>query len=73
MLKNLKIQWLQLRWPVVMSAVLLMPLGLNAPAISQSPVKVAQIGAIADAVQLRKNRRLWNQQNIVNLLKVTLP
>ncbi|WP_242051660.1 DUF6174 domain-containing protein [Nostoc sp. FACHB-280] len=66
MLKNFKTQLMQLRWPIVMSAALLMPLSFNTPAISQSTVEIAQRPANEDLRQLRRNRRLWNQQNIRN-------
>ncbi|OCQ96060.1 hypothetical protein BCD64_11930 [Nostoc sp. MBR 210] len=66
MLKNLKIKWVQLRWPVVISAALLMPLSLNAPAISQPILQTTQKPAGNDLRQLRINRRLWNEQNIRN-------
>nr|WP_044501101.1 DUF6174 domain-containing protein [Nostoc sp. PCC 7107] len=55
-----------MRWPVVISAALLMPLSLNTPAISQSTVETAQRSAANNLQQLRFNRRLWNQQNIRN-------
>lgn len=66
MLKNLKIQWMQLRWPVVISAALLMPLTLNLPAISQPILQTTQKAAGKDFRQLRINRKLWNEQNIQN-------
>ncbi|MBU7583131.1 MAG: hypothetical protein KAF91_09525 [Nostoc sp. TH1S01] len=66
MLRNFKIQWMQLHWPIVISAALLMPLSFNTPAISQSTVETAQKSANEDLRQLRRNRRLWNQQNIRN-------
>ncbi|MCC5636519.1 DUF6174 domain-containing protein [Nostoc sp. CHAB 5844] len=67
MLKNLKIQWMQLRWPVVISAALLMPLSLNAPAISQPILETAQKPTTNNVRRLlRINRRLWNEQNIRN-------
>ncbi|MBE9206570.1 hypothetical protein IQ244_08585 [Nostoc sp. LEGE 06077] len=62
MLNNINIQWRQLRWPLVISAGLLMPLSLNTPAISQSAVEIAQ----KPVANLIKSRRLWNQQNIRN-------
>ncbi|MDZ7958638.1 MAG: DUF6174 domain-containing protein [Aulosira sp. DedQUE10] len=46
----------------------LLLVGLNPPAISQSPIQVAQSPAIANTnlQPFRMNRRVWNQQRIRN-------
>lgn len=67
MLKNVRFQWLHLRWAVVMGAGLLIPLNLNAPASSYTPVEIAQAKpATSNLGKFRVNRRLWKQQNILN-------
>lgn len=64
MLKNFRFQRMLLRWAVVISAGLLIPINLTAPAISQTTVQTTQNKlAIAN---FRKNYLLWNQQNIRN-------
>lgn len=66
-----------MRLPIVISAGLLMLLGLNTPVISKSPIQVAQSSEITNSnskqltsnsqlKQLRMNRRLWRQQKINN-------
>ncbi|WP_242048522.1 MULTISPECIES: DUF6174 domain-containing protein [Nostocaceae] len=64
--RNFKTHLMQLRWPIMISTALLMPLSFNTPAISQSTVKIAQRPAANDLQQLVVNRKLWNQQNIRN-------
>ena len=52
----------------LLSTGLLLALSLNPPAISQSPIQVAQLPAIANTnlQQFRVNRRAWKQQRIRN-------
>ncbi|QIR35544.1 hypothetical protein HCG51_01430 [Tolypothrix sp. PCC 7910] len=52
----------------LVSTGLLLALGLNKPAISQSPAQVAQSSAIANTnlQEFRQNRRVWSQQRIRN-------
>jgi len=64
MLKKFRFQWIHLRWAVVIGAGLLMPLNLNAPAISHTTIEIAQKKPVI--TNFRKSRRLWNQQNIRN-------
>ncbi|MBD2297008.1 hypothetical protein H6G06_26915 [Anabaena sphaerica FACHB-251] len=54
--------------PIIISAGLLLSLGLNVPVLSQSPIEIAQSPA-RNNLNFRKlqfNRSLWNQQNISN-------
>ncbi|MFN6572245.1 hypothetical protein A6770_13755 [Nostoc minutum NIES-26] len=57
-----------MRLPIIISAGLLLSLGLNIPAISQTQVQIAQ-AQTNNNLNLRRlkfNRNLWNQQNIYN-------
>ncbi|MBE9037976.1 hypothetical protein IQ246_23280 [aff. Roholtiella sp. LEGE 12411] len=66
-----------MRLPIVISAGLLIFLGLNTPVMPKSPVRVAQSSEITNSKskqlttnpqlkQLRINHRLWRQQKINN-------
>ncbi|MEH2158912.1 DUF6174 domain-containing protein [Nostoc sp.] len=57
-----------MRLPIIISATLLLSLGLNLPAISQTtPEKTqCQTNNNLNLRQLNFNRRLWNQANISN-------
>ena len=61
-----------MRLPIIISAGLLLSLGLNLPVMSKSPIEIAQSPA-SNNLNLRRaekrlefNRRFWNQQNISN-------
>ncbi|MEH2416560.1 DUF6174 domain-containing protein [Nostoc sp.] len=61
-----------MRLPMIISAGLLLSLGLNLPVMSKSPIEIAQSPA-SNNLNLRRlekrlefNRRFWNQQNISN-------
>ncbi|MDM9382853.1 DUF6174 domain-containing protein [Chlorogloeopsis sp. ULAP01] len=55
-----------MRLPIIVSVALLTSVSLSTPVMSQLPVQVVQLPAIANLNfdQLIINRRLWNQQNI---------
>ncbi|HIK08416.1 MAG TPA: hypothetical protein IGS40_27700 [Trichormus sp. M33_DOE_039] len=59
-----------MRLPVIISAVLLLSLGVNLPVMSQSTVKVTQISSNKNlnlaSKRLKFNRSLWNSRNISN-------
>lgn len=54
--------------PIIISAAILLSLGLNLPAMSETPVEIAQLTSNnnLNLRRLRFNRRLWNQANISN-------
>ncbi|WP_392535502.1 DUF6174 domain-containing protein [Nostoc sp. C117] len=57
-----------MRLALIISTSLLLSVGLNLPAISQTPIQVAHCPE-TNNLNLRRlnfNRRLWNQQNISN-------
>ncbi|MBD2537157.1 hypothetical protein H6G97_51465 [Nostoc flagelliforme FACHB-838] len=57
-----------MRLPMIISAGLLLSLGLSLPVMSQSSIEIAQSPA-SQNLNLRRlkfNRNLWNQQNIPN-------
>ncbi|WP_341529713.1 DUF6174 domain-containing protein [Nostoc sp. UHCC 0302] len=61
-----------MRLPIIASAGLLISLSLNVPVMSQLPIQVAESTTESSTItksdiqQYKKNRRLWNQQNILN-------
>ncbi|MBH8565529.1 hypothetical protein I8748_25700 [Nostoc sp. CENA67] len=58
-----------MRLPIVISAALLVSLGLNLPVVSQPPIEIAHSqknNNKLDARRLQFNRNLWNKQNISN-------
>ena len=57
-----------MRLPIVISAALLLSLGLNLPVVSQPPIEIADSAKNnnLDSRRLQFNRRLWNNQNISN-------
>ena len=57
-----------MRLSIVISAGLLILLGLNVPVMSQAPIEIAQ-SPVRNNLNQRKlqfNRNLWNKQNILN-------
>ncbi|MBN3908128.1 MAG: hypothetical protein HWQ35_16740 [Nostoc sp. NMS1] len=57
-----------MRLPIIISATLLLSVGLNLPVMSQSTVEIAQ-NLKANNLDLRRlnfNRRLWDEQKISN-------
>ncbi|MEH2247270.1 DUF6174 domain-containing protein [Nostoc sp.] len=61
-----------MRLPIIISAGLLLSLGLNLPVMSKSPIEIAQSPASNNwnlkrlEKRLEFNRRFWNQRNISN-------
>lgn len=57
-----------MRLPIIISAGLLLSVGLNLPVMSQSPTEIAQSpeNNNLNSRRLKFNRNLWNQQNISN-------